>query len=73
MSTFATTANPTPFGVFDLETDFIGEADKMIVFVKRKLGDDVLSVELTKKQIWANFEEACFEYGSILNQYQVVC
>ena len=70
MSTFATTANPTPFGVFDLETDFIAEADKMIVFVKRKLGDDVLSVELTKKQIWANFEEACFEYGSILNQYQ---
>lgn len=70
MSTFATTANPTPFGVFDLETDYIAEADKMIVFVKRKLGDDVLSVELTKKQIWANFEEACFEYGSILNQYQ---
>ena len=70
MSTFATTANPTPFGVFDLESDFIAEADKMIVFVKRRLGDDILSVELTKKQIWANFEESCFEYGSILNQYQ---
>jgi hypothetical protein len=70
MSSFATTANPTPFGVFDLESDFITEADKMIVFVKRRLGDDILSVELTKKQIWANFEEACFEYGSILNQYQ---
>jgi hypothetical protein len=70
MSTFATTANPTPFGVFDLETDFIGEADKIITFVKRKLGDDILSVELTKKQIWANFEEACFEYGAVLNQYQ---
>jgi len=70
MSTFATTANPTPFGVFDLESDFITEADKMIVFVKRRLGNDILSVELTKKQIWANFEEACFEYGSILNQYQ---
>lgn len=70
MSTFATTLNPTPFGVFDLETDFASEADKMIVFVKRRLGDDILSVELTKKQIWANFEEACFEYGSILNQYQ---
>lgn len=70
MSTFAITANPTPFGVFDLETDFITDSDKMIVFVKRKLGDDILSVELTKKQIWANFEEACFEYSSILNQYQ---
>jgi hypothetical protein len=56
--------------VFDLETDFITDSDKMIVFVKRKLGDDILSVELTKKQIWANFEEACFEYSSILNQYQ---
>lgn len=70
MSTFASTLSPTPFGSFDLESDFIADADKMIIFVKRKLGDDVLSVELTKKQIWANFEEACFEYSSILNQYQ---
>ena len=42
----------------------------MVVFVKRKLGDDILSVELTKKQIWANLEESCFEYSNILNQYQ---
>ena len=38
--------------------------------LKRKMGDDVLSVELTKKQIWGNFEESMFEYGAILNQYQ---
>ena len=42
----------------------------MIFFVKRKLGDDILSVELTKKQIFGNFEEATLEYSSILNQYQ---
>lgn len=42
----------------------------MVTFVKRKLGDDILSVELTKKQIWACFEEAFLEYGSIVNQYQ---
>lgn len=42
----------------------------MVTFVKRKLGDDILSVELTKKQIWACFEEALLEYGSIVNQYQ---
>lgn len=70
MSTFSTTLNPTPFGVFDSNTDFQNEADKMTTFVKRKLGDDVLSVELTKKMIWGNFEEATLEYGSILNQYQ---
>lgn len=70
MATFASTTNPTPFGQFDSDTDFQSEADNMVVFVKRKLGDDVLSVELTKKQIWANFEEAMFEYGSVLNMYQ---
>ena len=70
MSTFMTTLNPTPFGFFDSDSEFQTEADAMITFVKRKLGDDVLSVELTKKQIWACFEEAFLEYGSIVNQYQ---
>jgi len=43
----------------------------MITFVKRKLGDDILSVELTKKQIWANFEEATLEFGAQVNQYSI--
>ena len=58
MATFSTITNPTPFGFYDSETDFVEEADNMVVFVKRKLGDDVLSVELTKKQIFSNFEES---------------
>jgi len=70
VATFANITNPTPFGFYDNESDFITEADGMVTFVKRKLGDDVLSVELTKKQIFANFEEAVLEYSSIVNQYQ---
>lgn len=70
MATFANTTNATPFGVFDDDSEFKTEADQMVVFVKRKMGDDVLSVELTKKQIFANMEEAGLEYSSILNQYQ---
>lgn len=70
MAIFSNTTNPTPFGLFDSDTEFQSEADKLVVFVKRKLGDDVLSVELTKKQIWANFEESTLEFSSILNQYQ---
>jgi hypothetical protein len=70
VSTFITTINPTPFGFFDSDIDFQSEADAMVVFVKRRLGDDVLSVELTKKQIWACFEEAFLEYGALVNQYQ---
>ena len=70
MATFSTISNPTPFGIFDAESSFITDADKMVTFVKRKLGDDILSVELTKKQIWASFEEATLEFSSILNTYQ---
>ncbi len=70
MATFSNTTSPTPFGFFDNESQFQTEADKIVTFVKRKLGDDVLSVELTKKQIWATLEESSLEFGAILNQYQ---
>jgi hypothetical protein len=70
MAIFSEITKPTPFGIYDNETDFQNEADNMYIFVKRKLGDDILSVELTKKQIFANFEESVLEYSSILNQYQ---
>jgi len=70
VSTFVTTLNPTPFGFFDSDTNFQSEADAMVTFVKRRLGDDILSVELTKKQIWSCLEESFLEYGSIVNQYQ---
>ena len=70
MANFSEITNPTPFGIYDNETQFQTEADNIVIFVKRKLGDDILSVELTKKQIFANFEESVLEYSSILNQYQ---
>ena len=66
MSSFSNTFRPTPFGFFDDDQAFIREADSMVTFVKRKLGDDILSVELTKKQIWACFEESFLEYGRIV-------
>ncbi|MBP04967.1 MAG: hypothetical protein CMA72_09325 [Euryarchaeota archaeon] len=70
MSSFTTTANPTPFGFFDADSGFQSDADSMVTFVKRKLGDDVLSVELTKKMVWACFEEATLEYSSIINMHE---
>ncbi len=69
MATFSSTTSPTPFGVFDSDTQFISEADNIVTFVKRKLGDDILSVELTKKQIWMCLEESVFEYGKHINEY----
>jgi hypothetical protein len=71
MSTFAQTVAPTPYGVFDADSDFQAEADGFVTFTKRKLGDDVLSVELTKRQIWACLEEATMEYGKLVNESQI--
>jgi len=70
MPTFINTVSPTPFGLFDADSAFQTEADNMVVFVKRMLGDDIMSVELTRKQIWACLEESMLEYSSIINQYQ---
>ena len=70
MATFANTASPTPFGFYDSDAEFQTEADSVVLFVKRKLGDDILSVELTKKQIWACLEESLTEFGAMINKYQ---
>ncbi len=69
MPKFSLTSSPTPFGQFDSDSAFQTHADAMIPFVKRKLGDDILSVELTRKQIWTCFEEATFEYSKLINEY----
>jgi len=70
MATFKSTTSPTPFGFFDEDQGFQTEANNLVTFVKRKLGDDILSVELTKKQIWACLEEATLEYSAIVNMHE---
>jgi len=70
MVTFANTVTPTPFGIFDADTAFQTEADNMVLFVRRMLGDDVVSVALPKRTIWAAFEEATLQYSELVNEYQ---
>jgi len=70
--TFAQTLRPTPFGFFDSDPAFQQEADGMVTFVKRKMGDDVLSVELTQKEIWACLEEATLEYARYVQEMKIV-
>ncbi len=72
MPSFTQTLNPTPFGFFDSDTSFQSEANSMVTFVKRKLGDDILSVELTSKQIWACLEESCLEYARHIQELKIV-
>ena len=71
MPIFIETINPTPFSFFDADTQFQREADGMVTFVKRKLGDDVLTVELSRKEIWACFEESVCEYSRLVNEMKI--
>ncbi len=68
MARFVDTSNATPFGIYDSDLHFQMDADSILTFVKRKLGDDIISVELTNKQIWAAFEEATLEYSKFINE-----
>jgi hypothetical protein len=70
MALFSVTEQPTPFGAFDDDDHFIEDANAMLLYIRRRLGDDVMSVELTNKQIWANFEEAVFEFSKHINASQ---
>lgn len=71
MPNFTQTISPTPYGFFDSDTDFQSEADGFVTFVKRKLGDDILSVELTRKEIWSCLEEACCEYSRHVHELKI--
>lgn len=64
------TPGATPFGIFDNDPDFQGDADRIVDFTRRKLGDPVMLVHLSSSQIYAAFEEACLEFSAITNQYQ---
>lgn len=70
MPSFNETVNPTPFGFFDAEANFQAEADSIVTWVRRKLGDDILTVELTKPMIWSCLEEAVLEYSRWVNEFR---
>lgn len=70
MSNFINTIKPTPFGFFDSSIAYQKDADKIIFFVLRKHGEDILSTELTKKMIWTCFEQATFTFNAQVIEYQ---
>jgi len=70
MATFITTLKPTPFGFFDKYSLFQQDADNIVVYVLRMLGEDILGVELTKPMIWGDLEAATREFNGKMIEYQ---
>jgi hypothetical protein len=65
-----------PFGVYSdssselYSTDFLSGASDQVSFVYRKLGGDVLDIELVPANVYASMEEATLEYSYIVNMHQ---
>jgi hypothetical protein len=68
-SSFST--GSTPFGFYDNDTDFQTDADRVAVFVARRLGYPLVDVELQDINFYTAFEEAVTTYGNEVYAYQV--
>jgi hypothetical protein len=69
--------NPLPYGVYiehasteEAETAFKQGAADQVSYVYKKLGGDVLDIEITEYQVYAAYEEACLEYSYLVNVHQ---
>ena len=74
-ATAATTTNYA-FGIYaetssDLyDTNFISGASDQVAYTYKKLGGDVLDVELTIGNVYSSYEEAVLEYSYLINVHQ---
>ena len=68
-----------PFGVYSLDTEqtnslydpaFVSGAVAQVAYVYKKLGGDVLDIELTEGQVYTAYEESTLEYSYIINIHQ---
>ena len=61
--------NPLPFGIYTSHA-FISGAVDQVAYTYKKLGGDVLDLEITEYQIYSAYEEAVLEYSYIVNSHQ---
>ena len=59
-----------PFGIYTASVDFLSGASLQVNYVYKKLGGDVVDIELTPANVYAAYEEAVLEYSYIINLHQ---
>ena len=58
------------FGVYSDTEEFLSGAAAQVEYTFRKLGGEILDIELSASNVYAAYEEACLEYSYILNIHQ---
>tara|TARA_Y100000114_G_scaffold66310_1_gene60797 strand:+ start:206 stop:1438 length:1233 start_codon:yes stop_codon:yes gene_type:complete len=66
----ANVADALPLGVYAESTEFLSGAAAQVAFTYKRLGGDVLDIELTEQNVYANFEDAVLEYSYLVNIHQ---
>jgi len=69
--------NPLPYGVYIAKAStvavantFISGAVDQVAYVYKKLGGDIIDVEISEHQVYTAYEEAVLEYSYIVNVHQ---
>jgi hypothetical protein len=63
-------ATSLPLGIYSGSAAFISGATDQVAYTYKKLGGDVLDIELKTTNVYANYEEAVLEYSYLLNLHQ---
>ncbi len=63
-------AAAVPFGMYTGSAEFVSGAASQVAYVYKKLGGDVVDIELTPANVYAAYEEAVLEYSYIVNLHQ---
>ena len=61
----------TPFGLYDKDTQFQSDADKVADWCAKRMGYPINDIELQPINFFTCFEEAVSEYGAQLNTYNI--
>ena len=59
-----------PFGMYTGSAEFLNGAADQVAYTYKKLGGDVVDIELTVGNVYSAYEEAVLEYSNIINSHQ---
>jgi len=59
-----------PLGIYETSDPFLSGAADQVAYTYKKLGGDVLDIELKASNVYANYEEAVLEYSYLVNLHQ---
>ncbi len=66
----ANQASAYPYTIYVSDQYFLSGAAEQVAFVYKRLGGDVLDIEITNQNVFAAYQEACLEYSYIVNIHQ---